>query len=416
MIRFRFGLFWEAVRIALQSLWTHKLRAFLTLLGIIIGVCSVLLVSASIEGLQTYVESAVSKALGSNTFILARFAHSGRLSDEEWERMWRRNQAPRIEDLDFLRARCSACDDIAAEIGGTHTVYFGNEEMYNTQVKGVSANMIYLVDLVVEEGRFFSASEEEHSRFVAVIGMDIKEKFFQNVDPIGQVIKIGNYPVRVVGVLERMGSVFGNSLDNVAYVPIGAYYKMFGGRRQLAFRGKSTTRENFETAVEQVRVAMRARRHLRPNEDDDFGLVTTDDINQNVDSFTNAIAVVVIPITAISLLVGGIVVMNIMLVSVTERTFEIGLRKSLGARRRDIVYQFLIEAFVLAAAGGAVGVVLAFLGSSIIENTTPIPMTITLTYILLSLGFSGGIGIIFGIYPAVKASRLDPIVALTSER
>ncbi|RPI26251.1 MAG: FtsX-like permease family protein [Acidobacteria bacterium] len=416
MIRLRFALFWEAVRIALQSIWAHKLRAFLTLLGIIIGVSSVLLVSASIEGLETYVETAVSKALGSNTFILARFATSGRVSDEEWEKMVRRNKAPKLEDLDFLRARCAACDQIAAEMSGTHNTYFGSEEMLDTQIRGVTANMMYLTDLTVEEGRFFTDTEEEHSTFAAVIGTDLKEKFFHSVDPIGQVIKVESYPFRVVGVLEKMGSVFGNSLDNVVYTPIGAYHKMFGGRRQLNFRGKSTTRANFDVAVEQVRVAMRARRHLRPNEDDDFGLLTTDDINNNVAAFTGAIAVVVIPITCISLLVGGIVVMNIMLVSVTERTFEIGLRKALGARRRDIVYQFLIEAFVLAASGGAIGLVLAFVGANIIENTTPIPMTITLAYIILSLGFSGGIGIIFGIYPAIKASRLDPIVAISAER
>ncbi|RPJ56305.1 MAG: FtsX-like permease family protein [Acidobacteria bacterium] len=416
MIGLRFALFWEAVRIALQSIWAHKLRAFLTLLGIIIGVSSVLLVGASIEGLETYVETAVSKALGSNTFILARFAHTGSMTDEEWERMWRRNKAPNLEDLDFLRARCPACAEIAAEMGATHNTYFANQEMLDSQIRGVTANMVYLTDLTVEEGRFFSDSEEEHSTFVGVIGTDIKEKFFQNVDPVGQIIKVQNYPVRIVGVLEKMGSVFGNSLDNVVYVPIGAFYKMFGGRRQLAFRGKSTTRDNFDTAVDQVRVAMRARRHLRPNEDDDFGLITTDDINNSVDAFTGAIAMVVTPITLISLLVGGIVVMNIMLVSVTERTFEIGLRKALGARRTDIIYQFLIEAFFLAASGGAVGLGLAFVGATIIENTTPIPMTITLAYIVLSLGVSGGIGVIFGLYPAVKASRLDPIVAISAER
>ncbi len=416
MVRLRFALFWEAVKIALQSIWMHKLRAFLTLLGIIIGVASVLLVGASIEGLETYVTTAVSKALGSNTFILARIAHSGRMTDEEWERMWRRNKAPELQDLDFLRARCPDCSEIAAEMGGTHNTYYGNQEMLDSQIRGVTANMMYLTDLTVEEGRFFSDTEEEHSWFVGVIGSEIKDKFFQNVDPVGQIIKVQNYPIRVVGVLEKMGSVFGNSLDNVVYVPIGAFYKMFGGRRSLAIRGKSTTRENFETAVDQVRVAMRARRHLRPNEDDDFGLITTEDINNDVDAFTGAIAMVVTPITLISLLVGGIVVMNIMLVSVTERTFEIGLRKALGARRTDIIYQFLIEAFFLAASGGAVGLGLAFIGSIIIEKTTPIPMTITFAYIFLSLAFSGGIGIIFGLYPAWKASRLDPIVAISAER
>jgi putative ABC transport system permease protein len=191
---------------------------------------------------------------------------------------------------------------------------------------------------------------------------------------------------------------------------------MFGIRRSIALRGKAVSRQFFETAVEEVRVAMRTRHHLRPNEDDDFGLVTADQINTMVDQFTGAIAMVVTPITLISLLVGGIVVMNIMLVSVTERTFEIGIRKAVGARRRDIVYQFLIEAFVLAALGGAIGLGIAALLAGVVERAVEFPMTITLWYVLISLGSSGGIGIIFGLYPAVKASRLDPIVALTAER
>jgi putative ABC transport system permease protein len=415
-MKLRFGLLLEATKLALQSIWAHKLRAFLTLLGIIIGVASVMVVGAAIEGLQTYVMESVSKTLGSNSFVLERMAHVGNMSDEDWQRMARRNKPPKIEDIPFLRKWCKDCDQIAAEMGGMHNTYSGSLEMLDTQIRGVTANITYLADLTVVEGRFFSQVEEDHSRYVCVIGNELKEKFFQQVDPLDKIVKVNGQPLRVVGVLERMGSVFGQSLDNVLYTPLGAYQKMFGGRRSLAIRGRSTSRENFDAAIEQVRVAMRARRHLKPNEDDDFGLISTDDINNVVDDFTNAIAIVVIPITCISLLVGGIVVMNIMLVSVTERTFEIGIRKAIGARRRDIIYQFMIEAIVLACAGGAIGVGLAFLLASLVERTTSLSMTITLAYMALSLGVSGGIGIIFGIYPAMKASRLDPIVALTTER
>jgi putative ABC transport system permease protein len=415
-MRLRLSLFWEATLIALQSIWAHKLRAFLTLLGIIIGVASVVVVGACIEGLQTYVMESVSKTLGSDSFVVARIAHVGNMSDEEWQRMLRRNKNIKLDDLEFLRRRCEHCEVVAAEIRGTHNTYFRKEEQLDTAVWGVTANMVYLATLTVVEGRFFSETEEEHSRFVAVIGADLKERFFTNRDALGQTIKVGDYPVMVVGVLEKMGSTFGMSLDNVVYIPVGAYQKMFGIRRSIALRGKAVSRQFFETAVEEVRVAMRTRHHLRPNEDDDFGLVTADQINTMVDQFTGAIAMVVTPITLISLLVGGIVVMNIMLVSVTERTFEIGIRKAVGARRRDIVYQFLIEAFVLAALGGAIGLGIAALLAGVVERAVEFPMTITLWYVLISLGSSGGIGIIFGLYPAVKASRLDPIVALTAER
>jgi putative ABC transport system permease protein len=415
-MRLRIGLFWEAAKLAMQSIWTHKLRAFLTLLGIIIGVASVVIVGAAINGLQTYVTDSVSKTLGSNSFVLARIAHVGRLSDEEFEKMLRRNEEPKLEDIPYLRSRCPDCEQIAAETSGTQNTYFSGEELLDTQIRGVTANMIYLANLTVVEGRFFSETEVDRSRAVCVIGDEVKEKFFPHLDPLGQTIKIQNQPMRVIGVVEKMGSVFGMSLDKVVYIPITQYKKSFGGRRGLAIRGKAVSRERFEAAIDEVRVAMRAQRDLRPNEDDDFGLISTDDINSMVDQFTSAIAMVIVPITAISLLVGGIVVMNIMLVSVTERTFEIGIRKAIGARRKDIVYQFLIEAFLLAASGGAVGLIVAYALAGVVQSSTSFPMTITILYIVMSLAVSGGIGIIFGIYPAVKASRLDPIVALTSER
>jgi putative ABC transport system permease protein len=409
-------LLWEAACIALRSILAHKLRSFLTLLGIILGVASVVVVGASINGLQTYVMESVSKTLGSNSFVLARIAVVGNMTREQWEKMNRRNKIIRLEDLDYVRQRCPDCAEVAAEVSGVHSTYYGAEEMFDTQVRGVTANMIYLGNLTMDEGRFFSEHEARGSRYIAVIGSDLKDKFFPSVDAVNRYIKVGSQPVQVVGVLEKVGSVFGQSLDNVVYMPITAYQKTFGTRRSISIRGRSTSRETFPAALDQVRVAMRTRHHLKPNEEDDFGLISTDEVNTTVDQFTGAIAAVVIPITAISLLVGGIVVMNIMLVSVTERTFEIGLRKALGARRRDIVYQFLIESFLLAALGGAVGLGLAFVVSGIVEAASPLPMTITLSYMVLSILFSGGIGIIFGIYPAFKGASLDPIVALTTER
>lgn len=412
----RFGFFLESTRIALQSIFAHKLRTFLTLLGIIIGVASVMVVGAGIEGLETYVMDTVSKTLGSDSFIVAKFAHLGDVSQEEWERMARRNKDIHLNDVDFIEENCRACAEVAGEISSRQTLYHDSQEIFGTQVIGATANHIFLGTQSVTEGRYFLNEEVRRARFVVVIGWEVYEKFFEGLDPIGRTLKIGTEPLEVIGVLEKLGSSFGQSLDNMVYIPITTYQKIYGTRQSILIRGKAETRDSFDQALEQVHVAMRIRHQLRPGEDDTFGLISTEEINSFVDEFTQMIAVVVVPITLISLVVGGIVVMNIMLVSVTERTFEVGLRKSLGAKRRDILNQFLIESFFLAASGGVIGLGLAAIISAIIQATTPMTMTISWPYVFLSVGVSGGIGIIFGIYPAYTASKLDPIEALRTER
>ncbi|GAB4108507.1 MAG: ABC transporter permease [Acidobacteriota bacterium] len=415
-MKVRTAFFLESTRIALQSIWAHKLRTFLTLLGIIIGVASVMLVGAGIEGLQTYVQDSVSRTLGSDSFLIAKFAHIGERSQEEWEKMVKRNKDLRLADVDWVRRQCTACREVAGEISSSRTLYHRGEELFNTRVSGVTANFIFLGTQTLSEGRFFTDEEVRRSRLVCVIGWDVYEKFFQGQDPVGKTLKVGTEPLQVIGVLEKLGSTFGQSLDNTLYLPISTYQKIYGSRSSVTIRGTAFSRDVFEKAVEQAHLAMRIRHRLEPNEEDTFGIISTEEINSFVDEFTQGIAVVVIPITLISLVVGGIVVMNIMLVSVTERTFEIGLRKSLGARRRDILNQFLIEAFVLAASGGLIGLLLAAGGAWLVETLSPMTMTISLGYIGLSIGVSGGIGIIFGIYPAFKASKLDPIEALRADR
>lgn len=415
-MKIRFGFVWESTRIALQSIFAHKMRTFLTLLGIIIGVASVMVVGAGIEGLQTYVMDSVSRVLGSNSFMVAKFARMGETTREEWERMVRRNKDIKMSDISFLKAHCPDCKEVVGEIGSTRTLYYASEEIFGTRVNGVTENQIFLGTQDLEEGRFFTGEEVRKSRAVCVLGWEVYEKFFGSGDPLNKTIKLGAEPLRVVGVLSKLGSSFGQSLDNTLYLPISTYQKIYGKRSSINIRGNAVDRERFDAAIQQVRTAMRIRHKLKPNEEDTFGLVSTEEINSFVDQFTGMIAVVVVPITLISLVVGGIVVMNIMLVSVTERTFEIGLRKSLGARRRDILNQFLIESFFLAASGGLIGLALAAILSWIIEATTPMSMTISLNYVLLSVGVSGGIGIIFGIYPAFTASKLDPIEALREDR
>jgi putative ABC transport system permease protein len=245
-----------------------------------------------------------------------------------------------------------------------------------------------------------------------VLGADIKEKFFPNQDPLGKTLKVRGLPMRVVGVEEKRGSFFGDSMDRHIYIPVTTHMQIFG-RNGLQIHGKTRSRETFHTAIEDARVAMRIKHRLNGNEEDDFGLVNVEEISKQIDEFTATIAMVVIPITLITLVVGGIVVMNIMLVSVTERTFEVGLRKAVGATRRQILSQFIIESAILCALGGILGLPAAWGVTTLITALASITMTITIFYILLALIVSTGVGMIAGIYPAFKAARLDPILALT---
>jgi putative ABC transport system permease protein len=411
-MRHIYSFYADAAKIALQSIFAHKLRTFLTLIGIIIGVASVVIVGASISGFNTYIITSVSKALGVNHFMIAQFAFQGRRTPEQWERAVRRNKRLYIGDYEWLRDNCKSCAEIGAQAGNSLNLQHNGRETFFTSIRGVTANMVDIEDKNIAEGRFIAPHEVDHAALVCVIGAEVKEKLFEGRDPIGQTLKIGNTPMKVIGVEEKRGSFMGQSQDNHLYIPLLTFGHIFGRRQSLQLHGKASSIETFPATIEEARVVMRNRHKLIGEEEDTFGLVNTGDLKGQIDQFTGAIALVVTPVTILSLLVGGIVVMNIMLVSVTERTFEIGLRKAVGARRKQILVQFLIESSLLAAVGGVLGLLLAAGISWGVSASTSFPMTITVGYILLSLSVSGGIGLIAGIYPAYKASRLDPIVAL----
>ncbi|MFY9574312.1 MAG: ABC transporter permease [Blastocatellia bacterium] len=408
-----YSFYLDAAKIALQSIFSHKLRAFLTLIGIIIGVASVVVVGASIDGLNAYVVEKVSKLLGVNHFVIARIAHVGNMTQDEWEKMMKRNKRLDWADLDWLINKCASCKEVGATAGARTDLKHDGQDLFGTQIAGATANMAEIEDKTIAEGRFLLPHEVDHAAMVCVIGNDLKDKFFAGQDPIGKTLKIKELPLTIVGVEEKRGSMFGQSLDNHAYIPLTTFGRMFGRRQSIELHGKSHSRETFDYTIEEARMAMRNRHKLKGDADDDFGFFNVEQVNNQVDQFTGAIAVAVIPITLISLVVGGIVVMNIMLVSVTERTFEIGLRKAVGAKRKHILVQFLIESSVLCALGGVLGLLMAAGVSWLISATTPVPMTITATYIVLSIAVSSIIGMLFGIYPAMKAARLDPIIALT---
>ena len=403
----------DAFKIALQSIFAHKLRAFLTLIGIIIGVSSVVVVGAAISGLNTYVVEKVTKLLGANHFMIARIASQGELSEEDLERMNHRNKRLKTEDVDWLRRYCESCSHVGAEAARGTTFEQGGKSFYGAIIFGETANMAEIEDKTMSEGRFIQPEDVEHSRLVTVLGADIKDKFFPDTDAIGKEFKVAGLPMRVIGVEERRGPIFGELVDKHAYIPLTTYQRLYGRNVDLDIHGKGSARETFQATIEDARRALRNYHKLVGDQEDDFGIVNTEALGSQIDQFTGAIAVVVTPITLIALVVGGIVVMNIMLVSVTERTFEIGLRKALGARRKQVLLQFLIESSLMCSIGGILGLLAAAGISWLVTVLTPITMTITVGYIALALGVSTGIGMIAGIYPAYKASRLDPIIALT---
>jgi putative ABC transport system permease protein len=289
----------------------------------------------------------------------------------------------------------------------------GTIEMPSVRVQGVTDNMYEIEDKTLSAGRFFSNEEVQRSAKVAVVGADVVEKFFEFTSPIGNTIKIRGVPVQIIGVEQKRGSFFGMSQDRHVYIPITLHHQIFNRTGGIQVHGKTLQKETFKPAIDEAHLLLRNKRQLLGSDEDTFSVVNVDEFNSTMDQITNAIAAVVIPITMIILIVGGIVVMNIMLVSVTERTFEVGLRKAIGATRSQIMLQFLIESALLCVVGGLLGLVLAAGATQLVGYLLGMTMTITFFYVIVSISVSSIIGIVAGLYPAWKASRLDPIVALT---
>ncbi len=402
---------WDSIVLALQALWVNKMRSILTLVGVVIGVMTIIAIVSLINGMNAYVADQIS-GMGASTFIVDRYGIV--TSEEMWWEVFKRKPL-RYEDMEAVADQCELCEEVGGRARTTRTVKRGNQFVDNVEVRGHTANYPDIINLDVERGHYLTEDDYRHRRNVCFIGYDIIDNLFPGVDPIGKEVKIDGRKYRVIGFGERQGSSFGRSEDNYIHIPLTTFEKQFGTRRSLRIYVKAPSFEQMEETKDEVRMILRARRGVKYHDDDNFGIMTAADFMRMWENFYGMAAMVMIGISSISLVVGGIVIMNIMLVSVTERTREVGIRKAVGARRQNIMFQFLAEAVILSLLGGGMGVAGGFLLGYIGTSMFGLPTGVALWSVFLGLGVSSVVGVFFGVYPAMKAARLDPIEALRYE-
>ncbi len=404
----------ESFTMAVVSIRSNKLRSFLTLLGIIIGVLTIIAVVSVIQGLNNYVYTKMS-FFGANDFSVQKFSMIGTSLKDFREQMKRKDIT--LVERDLIRASCPACELVGASTSSSATVKYGSQSLKDTEVRGVTY-LDHEIGSVVEltSGRHLQSQDETNSRFVGVIGADVAEKVFGALDPVGRWLKVGSQNILVIGVGKKKGKILGFSQDNYVRIPITTFMKIYGSRRSVGINIHTNSQEEMARAQEEVRTVLRSWRKRGYNDPDDFAFATSETFIQFYKTATSGIYFAMIAVSSIALLVGGIVIMNIMFVSVSERTKEIGIRMAVGARRRDILYQFLIESAVISGLGGLIGIVLGFLAARIISAATSMPSSVEPASIALAMVMSWSIGLFFGIYPANRAAKLDPVEALRSEQ
>jgi putative ABC transport system permease protein len=404
--------FFEAALIALNAIWTNKLRSFLTVLGNIVAVTSIIAVVSLVQGMNAYVSDAIISNVGADQFTIQRVPAVRTEADEERIRSF-----PRItlQDAAAVKKFGDNIGAVAAQAGNGARVTYRSVSLDSVGIQGVSRDYVSFSTFNAEQGRLISPIEIDRDRPVTVLGWQTADRLFAPADPIDKIIKIGGLHFRVVGVSEKKGSVFGQSQDEFAIIPLGLFQKIFGSRQSLQIIVKPRTPEVVKAAMDDATVALRIERRLRPKQPDNFGMFTSDTILSIYEQATRGIFAVLIGVVALSLVVGGIVIMNIMLMVVSERTREIGLRKALGARRRDIVWQILTESVTLSTFGGIVGTTLGFALALLISKLSPLPASVQVWSVAIGLGITALVGLFFGLYPAMRAASLDPIEALRRE-
>jgi putative ABC transport system permease protein len=404
----------HGMMIALEALWAHKLKTILTLLGNIVGVMFVMAIVSIMDGAQASIEDAMSGE-GSGVFQVAQMNALDVLSD--FTKYLQSMHNPKIteSDLNFLREHVTLAEYMDA--GLSVSAEIRNRSLYikSVGVRGRSENYPMLDQWDLVDGRHFTGQEVAHRTEVAVIGFEVANRLFPSIDPIGKEIRISGFPFAIIGILEKKPRVMGNDPNLTVVVPYTALEKLYGSRQSLTIQIKPASLDQASDCVDQTRLAMRSLRRLGPKREDNFGIITQENLLNLYNSISSKVFGVLIGLVSISLLVSGIFIMNIMLVSVTERTWEIGIRKALGATRMNILWQFLVEAITLSMVGGVLGIAAGFIIAALLAFFSPLPYAIKAWSVLIGLAVTFAVGVFFGAYPASKAAKLDPIEALRYE-
>ena len=404
--------FLESAAIALSAIWANKLRSLLTVLGNIVAVTSIIAVVSLVQGLNASVSNAITSQVGADQFAVVRMGPT--FSDEEAQRA-QSNPRVTLDDAEAIRRLTSHVGLVMARAQNSAEAKTRLEKLETLSVRGVTKEWNRLPDTNVEVGRSILPAEFDNRKMVTVLGADAADRLFGALDPIDKIVQLNGLPFRVVGITAKAGSLFGQSQDEYAVIPLSVYQRMFNWRSSLTLIVRPTETAFVQAAKDETTVALRIQRRLRPSARDNFGIISSDTFLAIYNTATSGIFAILIGVVGLSLVVGGIVIMNIMLMVVTERTREIGLRKALGARRQDILWQILTESITLSTFGGMVGTGLGFLVAYIISRLSPLPAVVEVWAVVLGISMTAFVGLFFGMYPAMRAAALDPIEALRRE-